>query len=178
MRHSSLRPHPTTPCPAIAGIDVRVSTQPDGDLILTYTMSGDLTGLLIPDPTLPIRKDELWRHTCFEAFVMADYGPGYREFNFSPSGEWAAYDFHDYRNGTPLALATDPAIACRACDYALELEVRLSGPALPKGVRLHLGLSAVIEEKQGALSYWALQHPPGKPDFHHTGAFALILEQP
>jgi hypothetical protein len=36
----------------------------------------------------------------------------------------------------------------------------------------------VIEEKSGLLSYWALKHPPGKPDFHHPDAFALEVEAP
>jgi hypothetical protein len=43
---------------------------------------------------------------------------------------------------------------------------------------LTLGLSAVIEEKDGTKSYWALAHPPGKPDFHHKDCFALTLPAP
>ena len=39
-----------------------------------------------------------------------------------------------------------------------------------------LALSAVIEELDGTKSYWALAHPPGKPDFHHPDCFALTLE--
>jgi hypothetical protein len=38
---------------------------------------------------------------------------------------------------------------------------------------LQLALSAVIEDDRGTLSYWALKHPSGKPDFHHPEAFAL-----
>jgi hypothetical protein len=36
----------------------------------------------------------------------------------------------------------------------------------------------VVEEKDGLLSYWALNHPPGKPDFHHPDAFVLELTIP
>jgi hypothetical protein len=43
---------------------------------------------------------------------------------------------------------------------------------------LQLALSAVVEDEQGLLSYWALKHPPGRPDFHHPDAFALELERP
>ena len=43
---------------------------------------------------------------------------------------------------------------------------------------LRLGLSAVIEETDGTKSYWALAHPPGKPDFHHKDCFALTLPAP
>ncbi len=41
-----------------------------------------------------------------------------------------------------------------------------------------LGVSAVVETKEGSLSYWALAHPPGKPDFHHPDSFALTLPPP
>jgi hypothetical protein len=39
-------------------------------------------------------------------------------------------------------------------------------------------VSAVVETLDGALSYWALRHPPGKPDFHHADSFALELRLP
>jgi hypothetical protein len=35
------------------------------------------------------------------------------------------------------------------------------------------GLAAVIEETSGRRSFWALAHPPGKPDFHHADCFTL-----
>jgi hypothetical protein len=34
-----------------------------------------------------------------------------------------------------------------------------------------LGLSAALEEKDGTKSYWALAHPPEKPDFHMPDCF-------
>jgi hypothetical protein len=40
-----------------------------------------------------------------------------------------------------------------------------------------LALSAVIEETSGALSYWALRHAAGKPDFHHADAFTHPLDE-
>jgi hypothetical protein len=176
MRHARLIPHPTTPCPRVESIDACISVQPGGDLNLTYTVSGDVTSLLIPPAASPQRTDGLWQHTCFEAFVMAEREQGYREFNFSPSGEWAAYIFSDYRDGRPLDAIAPPAITCRTSDKALELDIRLSRFALPDAARLYLGLSAVVETQAGKVTYWALRHPPGKPDFHHTDAFALEFD--
>jgi hypothetical protein len=43
---------------------------------------------------------------------------------------------------------------------------------LPRDAPWRLGLSALIEDKNGRKSYWALAHPPGKPDFHHGDCFA------
>jgi hypothetical protein len=40
---------------------------------------------------------------------------------------------------------------------------------------LRLALAAVSEAAGGRLTYWALQHPPGEPDFHHPDGFVLEL---
>lgn len=175
MRHVSLIRHPATQCPPVSGIDVRVSYRPGDGLTLTYTLCGDVSGLLLPASAGPARMDELWRHTCFEAFVRADDGPSYREFNFSPSGNWAAYAFRSYRDSGERPSLPTPVIVCRSCEVAVELEARLAPEALPAGQYLRLGLSAVVETGDRGLSYWALYHPPGRPDFHHTGAFILEL---
>jgi hypothetical protein len=175
MRHHPLVRHLSTPCPQVTGIDVCVSTRPDGGLHLTYTLSGDVSGLRVPEAAEPRRRDGLWQHTCFETFVMAHDSTEYREFNFSPSGEWAAYAFQAYRKGGPLEPMHTPAIDSRVCEVALELAIELPRSALPDTNRLRLALSAVIEDRAGTLSYWALRHPPGKPDFHHTYGFALEL---
>jgi hypothetical protein len=174
----SLAPHPAMPCPGMAGIDVHVLVQPDGGLSLTYTLAGSIAGLRIPAPADPCRADGLWRHTCFEAFIMAEHKSDYREFNFSPSGQWAAYAFRTYRDGAPMELAQAPAILCQTRESVLHLETSLPRSALPDGKRIRLGLTAVLEQSDGALCYWALRHPPGKPDFHHTDGFALTLELP
>jgi hypothetical protein len=47
--------------------------------------------------------------------------------------------------------------------------------AVPADTNWELGLSAVLEEKDGTKSYWALAHPREKPDFHDPGCFAARL---
>ena len=170
--------HPQTPSQAVRGIDVVVGGAATGSLTLAFALEGDLPGLRIPEPRVSRRTGDLWRHTCFEAFVMAGKGPGYREFNFSPSSEWAAYAFHGYRKGGELEVEMDPEIVVRRTGDRLELDAEIRREFLPPGRSLRLGLSAVLEDADGVLSYWALQHPPGKPDFHHTDAFALPLVLP
>ena len=104
---------------------------------------------------------------------MEGEGPEYREFNFSPSGEWAVYAFRGYRNGGGLENELSPGIVVHKTMDRLELAAEIPQGLLPHGRPLRLGLSAMVEDAGGILSYWALRHPPGKPDFHHTDAFAL-----
>ena len=55
-----------------------------------------------------------------------------------------------------------------------ELDVLLTADILQVGPA-RASLAAVIEEEDGAKSYWALAHPPGKSDFHHTDCFVARL---
>ena len=109
---------------------------------------------------------------------MAEEGPEYREFNFSPSSEWAAYAFRGYRDGEDLEVQMDPGIVVHRTGDRLGLDAKIRRDLLPPGNSLRLGLSAVVEDADGVLSYWSLRHPPGKPDFHHPDAFAFQLVRP
>jgi hypothetical protein len=128
------------------------------------------------------RTDALWKHTCFEAFLAPAQVSGYHEFNFSPSGDWAIYRFSAYRDGmAPATIGQAPQISLHRGDTGVELEatVRLEALAdLRAAHRLKVALAAVIEDQDGRLSYWALRHAPGKPDFHHPSAFALEVSRP
>lgn len=169
----ALVPHPATPCEAVQSIWVHVHREPRA-LRVRYVLVGDLERLWIPPRSrTPMRADGLWRHTCFEAFVAAAGTPAYHEFNLSPSGEWAAYAFSGYREGaTPIDGA--PQIECLASPGQLALQAKL--PCIAEGT-LRVGLSAVIEEHGGGLTYWALRHAGGKPDFHHAASFGLELDE-
>ena len=170
--------HPRTPSRVVRTLNVAACGTACGGLTLTFALEGDLSGMCIPESRPPRRVDGLWRHTCFEAFVMAGKGPGYHEFNFSPSGEWAATAFTGYRDGGLPASAPAPGIVVRRRGERLELEAQMRAGCLPPGRSLRLGLSAVVEESDAGLTYWALRHPAGPPDFHHADAFVLPLELP
>ncbi|HEX7228333.1 MAG TPA: DOMON-like domain-containing protein [Candidatus Binatia bacterium] len=160
-------------------IQARLSQVHDGGIAITYSLDGQISRLSLPAKSAPSRVDGLWQHTCFEAFVSVQGAPEYREFNFAPSGQWAAYAFQRYREGGPLPQALDPQITVRTSTDRFELDALIFGESLsslPMNARLLLGLSAVIEEDDGVVSYWALKHPPGPPDFHHASGFVLELE--
>lgn len=167
--------HPATPCGAVTDIRVGVRATSQGGLAFDFALQGDAARLRIPASQPPAAVDGLWRQTCCEAFLARAGEAAYREFNFSPSGQWAGYAFGAYRE----RVAWQPPVPHIAMDHAgLRLAATLPAEALPEGGSLRLGLAVVVEDQQGALSYWALRHPPGKPDFHHRDGFALQLPDP
>jgi len=175
--------HPTTAAPMISRIDAGVTVLADDRVAFRYCLRGDMARVRVPTERAPDRIDLLWEHTCFEAFVGIEGEAGYREFNFSPSGQWAAYDFKDYRQRIePDPTVAAPVIATCLTEGRLELEavVRLNDlPANPDSKTWHVGLSAVVEATDtidGGRSYWALQHPAPQPDFHQRAAFTLVFD--
>jgi hypothetical protein len=160
-----LVPHPDTPAGAVEGIEARVE-RASSHLSLVYMLRGDLGRMRIPAPSATGFTDGLWNHTCCEAFVAG--ADGYDEFNLSPSGAFAAYRFSGYRAGM-RRLEGHVRVSWRK--GVLEALVPLRADAR------RLALSAVIEETSGALSYWALRHAAGKPDFHHADAFTHPLDE-
>jgi hypothetical protein len=179
-RSVTLSCHPATRNERVRDIGVRVHRTPSGALELHYRLSGDLHGIRVQGDGPARRGTELWRHTCFEAFVALDDQPAYHEFNFAPSGAWAAYGFDGYRVRSAIRAAVEaPRIEARTAGDRLELDaiVRLESLSPEhRCSRLRIGLSAVIEATDDGLSYWALHHPADRPDFHHPGAFVLCLE--
>jgi hypothetical protein len=172
-RRVLLSPHTTTPCDAVRRVGVSVVREPDGALKLAYSMDADLTRLGLPlARTRPARRlDGLWRHTCFEAFIALHDDDAYHEFNFAPSGDWAAYDFSGYREG----MVQSPMLHAPRIETAREQEGFALTATVAAATGARLALAAVIEEHGGRLSYWALRHPGDKPDFHHRDGFILEI---
>jgi hypothetical protein len=172
--------HEATPCDAIRVLRVLLRRTTD-KLSVYFRLDGNIAGvsLLSPDDG---SVAELWRHTCFEIFVAADPLKEYYEFNFAPSREWRQYAFRGYRAlVSSNNVLSQPIIAVNIGQEWVELEATIALIDLFGGdlrLPLFLGLSAVIESADGSLSYWALHHPAGKPDFHHPDAFALRLDAP
>ena len=170
-----LTPHPDFHCSALDAIEVEVMRPSPSVLSLAYRAVGRTAEVFLPPPAAPAPTDELWRTTCFEAFLKPEGGSGYVELNFAPSTRWAAYSFTHYREGmAPLAIAP-PRIELRRAADAIELDVGLDLAAhLPPGP-CRMAITAVIEETDGVRSYWGLAHPGGRPDFHHASGFAGML---
>jgi hypothetical protein len=174
----NLAPHATTP-PSDPAFKVWVNVEHAASLAAVATTNiwfgiGAPAGrFVIPEPVDPRRADDLWQTTCFEAFLRPLGKAQYREWNFAPSGEWAAYDFTSHRTGMENAEAADPYIRIEdnLTWWALGASI-----AVPADSNWELGLSAILEEQDGTKSYWALAHPNAeKPDFHDPGCFIARL---
>ena len=147
-----------------------------GVLRVTFRIPGDTSEILLPEKAEMEFRDELWRHTCFEVFIMPREGPHYAELNLSPSTEWAAYRFDDYRMGMRTAPVLPAKIVSTRSKNRFELSAVIE---LPEWAELdwRINFTAVIEEKGGRKSYWALAHPPGPPDFHDRSCFIARLPE-
>ena len=176
-----LKCHPSARPEIVRSIHVVVRRPVSSELQMNFRLDGDISRIRIPVPSVPRFNSEVWRHTCFEAFIRLDGQNEYHELNFAPSGEWAVFAFSAYRKGGPLANETlRPRIAMRSMPTRLELDAVAKLDALSLSysrATLRIGLSAVIETDNG-LSYWALAHPGEKPDFHNADGFALLLDAP
>jgi hypothetical protein len=178
---SSLKPHPST-----NALDIYISFR-----LLWLTPSVMMIYFVVGGEDYPLirfadrrwereRKDELWRTTCFELFLRDPENSEYFEYHMSPSCDSACYRFDDYRDGMQPMMGSIPPmvhpdhqdLSCYTCWCYI---------AVPPHIRkkaLIAGFNAVIETKDGQLSYWALDHPPTQPDFHHRDCFALSLPAP
>ena len=70
--------------------------------------------------------------------------------------------------------AADEVATVEGLDGASDMVALEARIELPHGAK-RLGLSTVIEDGDGGISYWALAHPSAKPDFHHPDSFVLDL---
>jgi hypothetical protein len=183
MHATQLIPHPSTPDDALTAVSVEVDSPTPELLVLYFRITGDIDRLALPAQAASKSQDLLWQHTCFEAFIALPDSEVYFEFNFSPSSQWAVYRFDDYRKGvTSLQPAPPPRVICRRRDGELDVDVDIHLDSIPELAQvvanageLRLGVATVIENDQGRISYWALAHPAGKPDFHHRDGFAMTL---
>jgi hypothetical protein len=166
-----LAPHPDFPPRSVRGVEVQW-VETGNALRLRYRVDGH-DKLVIPPFAGRGRADELWRTTCFELYIQPGRDTPYVEFNFSPSQRWAAYDFEDYRAGMrPRPLSAEPVGEAATGERLFVQDVLLDTAALPPKP-WRIGLSAILEEEDGTISYWALGHGAGRPDFHHPDGWML-----
>ena len=142
-----------------------------------YLLAGDIQTVLLPSPSpAPARKDHLWQATCFEFFLAIKNQPGYWEFNMSPSGDWNVYRMDAYRR---IGFHEETAISKLPFEFkkessgcTLDVSVDLT-PLIQDAAEIQIGITAVIQLRDGRETYWALCHPAPYADFHLRESFIL-----
>jgi hypothetical protein len=178
MTQQTLQLHPDFNCRPAGAIQVEARRGAASTLRLVYSVTGDINLLKLPPAVSPDRTDNLWKTTCFEAFIRPGDAPDYLEFNFSPSSAWAAYGFTGEREGMhDLDLPAVPRISTTRTAQGYQLEVLLDLPAaaFPADRDWRVGLTAVIEDMDGAVSFWALAHAT-PPNFHDRDTWVCDLK--
>ncbi|MEE4209766.1 MAG: hypothetical protein V2I43_10915 [Parvularcula sp.] len=143
-----------------------------------FRLDGAVDRIVLPEPGPSVRTDNLWKTTCFEIFWQPIGGTSYREFNLSPSGRWAAYDFDAFREGMrdapvdAIALSTAQSSSDGAGELVLKASIAADLPAPAQ-----VALNAIVEHQDGGLQFWALAFGPGKPEFHSEACRQMIAER-
>jgi hypothetical protein len=165
--------HQTCALGPIRAVTASVTATPQG-CEAEFRLDGHVPAIILPPPATPGRMDNLWRTTCFEIFWQPLGDTCYREFNLSPSGRWAAYDFDSFREEMRDAPVDAIAIDCLHDATSLVLTARIAAQlAAPAQV----ALNAIVAHPDGTMQFWAMGFPPGKPEFHSEACRTLIVER-
>lgn len=178
MAKFSLIPYDSKTAP---DCDVQIELNQNSDsFFVSYSLKKNI-GLVDLGPSTPHKERvmKLWEKTCFEIFIKNEKD-SYVEFNFSPNFEWNCFYFQKKgdalkewermnRPSTDILLSLD--------HYFLVAEIRkeLFPPGFFDGNHeLSVGISSVLKEKSGSLSYWALSHHDSRPNFHDFRSFVKM----
>lgn len=165
--------HQTCASGPIRGITASITATRQG-CEAEFRLDGQVPAIILPPSAAPERMDNLWRTTCFEIFWQPLGHTYYREFNLSPSGRWAAYDFDSFREGMRDAAVEAIAITCSQDEAGLVLKASIAAD-LPSPAQV--ALNAIVEHPDGGMQFWALAFPPGQAEFHSEACRQLIIER-
>lgn len=174
----TLQSHPAAPAPAEFAVVV-TGRATASHLELEYRFEGAAAAEVRAATRAgrPTRRDELWQYTCGEIFFAAVTRPEYLEFNFSPSGDWAAYSFTAERSGRRdhRWQGDAPLVRWDAVRHLLQVALPRAAIVIDAEQALQVACTAVVEHADSSRSFWALQHGQPKPDFHARAGFVARI---
>ena len=169
--------HHTCDLGPIRAVTAVVTATPQG-CDASFRLDGQVSAITLPQSAPPERMDNLWQTTCFEIFWQPIGGTSYREFNLSPSGKWAAYDFDFFREGMRDAPVDAISLSSvRASQNGLGQLILKASITAELPAPAQVALNAIVEHADGALQFWALAFAPGKPEFHSEACRQIIVER-
>ncbi|MEH2193278.1 MAG: DOMON-like domain-containing protein [Nostoc sp.] len=147
-------------------------------LAICYMLEGDLKEITIFHPSnTPSRKHELWKETCFEFFLGINNSVQYWEFNLSPAGHWNVYRLDGYRQGMQEETAFEKLqfdVQNQGEGLALVLDLDF-GKIISVEQAIEVGITTVVKDRGGEVTYWALTHRGAEADFHLRDSFIIKL---
>lgn len=140
--------------------------------IVWFAVDGPLDEIKWPKKALSQKfTDKLWETTCFELFAFGPDERTYVEWNFSPSGHYAIYEFSDYRKKVrDLKNLRCQIVARWPQPGRFELIANIERPFEITKVNFAI----VLETKKAEKIYYALSHSKEEPDFHDVRAFISL----
>lgn len=155
-------------------MEVELSVSPCGEIQCGYRLQAQPGSIVLPRAGSMLDSERLWEHTCCELFVGAQANREYDEWNFSPTGQYAHFEFDRYRNRRAGSVrpAAAPSLDVTVEPDRLELVGRV--PAETQ-MLLRLAPTVVVEHPGDKRSFWALYHPAADPDFHHADGFVVSV---
>jgi hypothetical protein len=173
MAKFTLTPYDSTSPPQIT-IETELNTT-ESSIFISYKLSGELAAIDLGrgEPN-HARVMKLWEKSCFELFIKTKED-NYIEFNFSPEFEWNCFYFS--KKGDPLveyarvdSVKTEILLSLDVFHLIAELDKNKFPDGFFQG-QLQAGITSVIKEKNGKVSYWALSHHDTRPNFHDFRSF-------
>ena len=155
--------------------------QNSDSFFISFSIKNDLQSIDLGDST-PCKERiiKLWEKTCFELFIKNQNG-AYLEFNFSPNFGWNCFFFNqkgeELKEWETMQMPSTDVLL--SIDHFL-LVAEIKKIYFPKTFfdrsnnvanNLEAGITCVIKDKLGTLSYWALAHCDTRPNFHHFDSF-------
>lgn len=169
------------PFPSAEVVPVQITgniSRNNHQLTINYQLIGDLQEIVITPPSdTPKRQHELWQNTCFEFFLGMKNSQRYWEFNLSPAGHWNIYRFDSYRQGMQEETAFNVlpfSVEHQSGSLVLSVNVDLDKIVASEQL-LDVGITTVIKQKDGRVTYWALVHQGNEADFHIRESFIVEL---
>lgn len=145
---------------------------------LTYQLNDPKQQIFWPEKQAMLsRQDYLWESTCFELFVQAVGSSDYLELNFSPTRQWNAYSFDEYRSPAQMPPRRDDRLRVLSVTVDARQLVAVVdwSSCFMAGQALRVGLTCVLKDQAGQCSYWALRHG-GQPDFHRASDWLIQVD--
>jgi hypothetical protein len=150
---------------------------PQDSLFISYKLTGDIEKIELGREPRHERVIKLWEKTCFELFIKNNRDE-YMEFNFSPVFEWNAFFFP--KKGEALtewkkmdSVKFDILDSLDVFEVIVEINKKKFPENFFEGCQA--GITTVIKEKTGNLSYWALSHHDQRPNFHNFKSFTALV---